>query len=405
MSFPQFMSLTPELQEQVADHCQAHELLALARTCSSLHVVALRALYFDVDISVHNLPGSFPSTRNTVDILAENPHAELGYKTQECLKRQDMFVESLKSHPSYGQWVVRLTWTYIVRWDEDTGESVSDEPLWEALKLLSMVRYLDVASIACQRELVPPPPLFPRAKHIRLVGQMSFAFVRAILLSSDPTNFVSLDLDNLQDFGQFHGGDFVTGAYLSSIPELEDDQGNPTVRHPGTMRGHLLRLQGRCTNLRRLILRSVGNDEADDERWSPKLDEERYNEWATFLNSVSLTLEYLTIEQGLEPNPTNVVHCRPQECQYGRPMDIRFLEHFLPSLSTNFWPRLRQASVYGIGSLPRSHLRNYATIEPDLVRRVSEDLSTRLGPLVLLDVQQSATKTFFYRDDGVMYHT
>lgn len=186
-----------------------------------------------------------------------------------------MFVESLKVHPEHGKLVVRFTWTYFDRWDALAEEYLDDAPLWIALQLLQTVNYLDFGVLMFYREAVPPP-LFPQ--HIRLLGEMPWAFVRAILLSSDPANFVSLDPDNLQDGGEFHGGDFGNSADLSLTPELEDDEGNPVVRHPGTMRGHLRRLEGKCRNLRRLSLRSVGNDDYRDAKWSPVIDEARYQE-------------------------------------------------------------------------------------------------------------------------------
>ncbi|PVH80062.1 hypothetical protein DL98DRAFT_588842 [Cadophora sp. DSE1049] len=405
MSFLQFMNLVPELQELVARNCEAHELLALAQTCSSLHGLAIRALYYDVDISVHNLPGYFPCFYGgTVDVLAQNPRAELGSRAQTCHKRQDMFVDALKLHPEHGQRVVRLTWTYFDRWDPVAEEFLNDEPLWVALQVLKAVKYLDFAVLTWQRELVPPPPLFPRAQHIRLLGEMSFAFVRAILLSSDPENFISLDLDNLQDYGEFHGGDFVNLADLSLIPEHEDDQGNPVVRHPGTMRGHLRRLEGRCRNLRRLSLRSVGNDDHRDAKWSQTIDEARYQEWAAFIHSTRFTLECLTIEQGLEPTQTNIGRCRPQRIHYGLPMEDRFIDHLLPTLLTGSFPKLKDLRVYGIGAPPRSEMvQAFRPKHPDIRGYVDEKLSAAFGPGVELEVREHATKRFYYHLNGATY--
>ena len=310
-----------------------------------------------------------------------------------------MFVESLKIHPEHGELVVRFTWTYFDRWDALAEEYLDDAPLWIALQLLQTVKYLDFGVLMFHREAVPPP-LFPRVQHIRLLGEMPWAFVRAILLSSDPANFVSLDLDNLQDGGEFHGGDFGNSADLSLTPELEDDEGNPVVRHPGTMRGHLRRLEGKCRNLRRLSLRSVGNDDYRDAKWSPVIDEARYQEWASFILSARFTLEYLTIEQGLEPTQTNIGRCRPHPISYGLPMEDRFINHLLPALLTGSFPRLKKLHVYGIGAPARSEMvQAFRPKHPDVRGFVEEKLLAAFGPRIELDVRESATKSFYYHHD------
>ncbi|KAH7348386.1 hypothetical protein BKA65DRAFT_259758 [Rhexocercosporidium sp. MPI-PUGE-AT-0058] len=404
MSVPQFMNLVPELQEQIAHNCQACDLLALAQTCSSLHGSAMRALYYHVDISTHNIAGIFPA--RSMFALAENPIAELPDEIDRCISRQRMFIRSMRIHPEYGARVTRLTWTYFSLCSPTNDKPISDRPTWRAFECLTSVKYVDFASMAFQRERNPPPPLFPAAEHVRLAGPMSFAFVRAILLSGQPERFVSLDLDNVLDLGQYkEGRDFAGTADLSLIPESVDSYGNSITRHPGNMRGHLRHLEGRCPRLKYLCLRSVGNDEDGDDRWAPALDEARYDEWASFITSVRASLVHLVIEQGLEPNQTGMSYCRrPIPVQYGRPMDDRFLAHLLPALLTGGFSKLKEIHVFGIGADARAEIvPRYRPKALGLCQFVYENLLAVLGQDVEIEVQENATKTFFYRLSGNTY--
>ncbi|KAG4438658.1 hypothetical protein IFR05_005839 [Cadophora sp. M221] len=403
MSFAQFMDLALELQEEVARNCEAHELSALAQTCSWLHGVAIRALYHHVDISTHNIAGLFPA-RNMFT-LAENPIADLGDEIDHCIEKQRKFFRSMKLRPEYGAGVTRLTWTYFSQCSPTNDKPISDKPVWRALQCLTSVKYLDFASIAFQRERNPPPALFPVAEHIRLVGPMSFAFVRAILFSGQAERLVSLDLDNVLDIGQYkEGKDFKSMADLSLIPESEDSDGISVTRHPGNMRGHLKYLEGRCPRLKYLCLRSVGNDQEGDCRWSPAIDEARYDEWASFITSVRSSLEHLVVEQGLEPNQSEIGRCRPQPIQLGRPMDDRFLTHLLPALLAGGFEKLKGLQVYGIGARARPEVvQSYRPKYLQLCQDIHEKLLAALGAGVDLEVREHATKSFFYHLSGNTY--
>lgn len=276
---------------------------------------------------------------------------------------------------------------------------VSEEPTWEAFKLLPNVKYLDFASLASQREHIVPPPLFPRVTHLRLLGQMSWNFLRAFTSALNPSQLISLEFDNLQDFGQMsEGEDLDWSTDLSKLRECEDTEGNPIVRHPGAMRGHLRLLAGKCSGLKSLCLRSVGNDDDRVGRWSPTLDTERYNEWALFIKSVQPTLENLTIEQGLEFDNKSTLHCRPQPLQVGRPMDARFTSTILPVLIEGYWPCLKRMTIMGIGSRPRQVVKSFLPTESTTATHMKDQLaaSAQLRN-VLLEVREVATKTFFYR--------
>ncbi|KAF8861390.1 hypothetical protein BDZ45DRAFT_740456 [Acephala macrosclerotiorum] len=141
--------------------------------------------------------------------------------------------------------------------------------------------------MAYRRERMIPKAWLPTIEHLRLVGQMSFAFTRRFLDTIDPAKLVSLEFDNLQDFGQLEDGvEYQVDNLLNHPLESEDSSGNPIIRRPGVMRGNLRLLQGRCTNLKNLSLRSVGSDHEWDSSWLAEKDEARYKEWGSFIDSV-----------------------------------------------------------------------------------------------------------------------
>ncbi|KUJ12547.1 uncharacterized protein LY89DRAFT_738323 [Mollisia scopiformis] len=304
---PRFVELPSELQDEVVRNCTPSDQLAFARTSKDCHQQTIPLLYHQVDCSVHNRPGLFPG-RHCKLVSADNPLLDDNDLRLACEHRQQLFLAALNSNDTYGH----QRGTYLVR-----------------VQLLPNVKFLDFASLAFKRQCLAPPSLFPCVTHLRLLGQMTFAVVRAFTDFTDPAQLISLEFDNLQDFGQLNENEKLPAlADLAKIRESKDKEGNSIVRHPGVMRGHLQHLEGKCSNLRSLCLRSVGNDRQLDSRWSPTIDAARYKEWATFIISVSPTLENLVIEQGVEVDDTDVLHCRPQPVQVGRPMDSGSLNTF-----------------------------------------------------------------------------
>lgn len=89
-----------------------------------------------------------------------------------------------------------------------------------------------------------------------------------------------------------------------------------------------------------------------DRNWSEKLNENRYREWAGFIDSVRSTLEILIIEQGTEPE-LNVYFCRRKPSQTGFPIYDRFLKIVLPVITQELRPVLKMTEIIGLGSQPR----------------------------------------------------
>lgn len=199
---------------------------------------------------------------------------------------------------------------------------------------------------------------------------MPYALFRWIL--AFPEKLWSLDIDNVQGWGQVSDRarpDHIGSLY--EVRETEDENLVPITRHPGPMRGHLLSLAGYCTKLRYLRITSVGQDDYPDNRWCEKREKARYNEVAQFIESVKPTLERLHLEYGTEADMappicgTEKMHWKPH---VGRPMDLRFIEHIIPTLSRGPWPWLKSMTIRGIGGAPsQTAMRKYYTPEDDAV--------------------------------------
>ncbi|MCJ1476433.1 hypothetical protein MMC13_005099 [Lambiella insularis] len=283
---------------------------------------------------------------------------------EKLLQRQRAFISTLLKKPHYGELVRWLTWTNRTLYN-DVDEQIAERNLWTALSTLRKVHTVDIVSQIWDREIDPPPPrLFPAAQTLRLGGVFSFALLRSILHGADPAQLQSLDLDNLHDLGQLcDGEDLPPGTDLSMETETFEANGTSRLRHTGPMRNHLRSLLGRCTSLRYLSLRSVGQDDAFDHYWSATKDEERYAEAAAFLASVKSTLRTFVFEQGLQPEEGIYNSCGPrQRTGFGmskavRPMDTRFVEYILPVLLEEPWPNLREVIIRGVGGRTRIEVR------------------------------------------------
>ena len=155
-----------------------------------------------MDVSCHNESGEFVLV-SIQKVAADNQERRMASKRCDDFRSwQALFIDTLTKHPEYGPYVESFTWTYFEFLDLNTDEQMSDEPMWTAFKLLGRVKFVDFISVGWQRELVAPLLLFASAEHVRLGGPMSFAFARAFLDSHDPAWLVSLEFDNVHDFGQ-----------------------------------------------------------------------------------------------------------------------------------------------------------------------------------------------------------
>ncbi|KAH6665120.1 hypothetical protein B0J14DRAFT_428689, partial [Halenospora varia] len=126
--------------------------------------------------------------------------------------------------------------------------------------------------------------------------------------------------------------------------------GIPLLRHGRPMMRHLRPLTGTMTGPRYLRIATVGQDDYLDHKYLAKLDEDRYREWAEFIDSHRNAIETLVFEHGLEPEErdTNFPHNRSGRIgrkQFGRPRDSIFMKHLLPILLNGPGPKLRKLDI------------------------------------------------------------
>jgi hypothetical protein len=237
-------------------------------------------------------------------VESNSPDRDISDEEFIALKaRQEYFVDTIIKNPKRGALVHSLAWTYHCSYEgwgyEDIGEPRMR--FWKAFGLLGKVERLDFCSFMGEGNWLVPPPLFPNAKFIRIGGRMPYAIFRALI--SSPEKIISLELDNPQGFAQIRDedededdsrdgqGDLLNGPrnYVS-LPETEDENHLPLVRHSGPMRGHLRPLIGQFTHLKHLSLHTVGQFHDSEPSWSEAREKARYSEIADFISSVSSTL-------------------------------------------------------------------------------------------------------------------
>ncbi|RFU27624.1 hypothetical protein B7463_g8701, partial [Scytalidium lignicola] len=393
MSSSIFTKLLPELQQQVMNYCGTTELIHIASTCSALHRRAISALYHTVDISCHNEPGTFKAIGGPVP--ADYYDRAWGEGERAAYqKRQNRFAATIIKHPEYGIWVECLIWSYFGSEQARNGYDVGNNHLWAAFRLLRRLRSLDLISFAWGHERYPLPSFqFSNLEQIRIGGPMSSAFLEACIGSVDPAKLVTLDFDNLHNFGQMKEREEIDSEInLSKLDEYDDPKGKPMVRHPGPMRGYLQRLEGRCISLRRLALRSAGQDYDGDFFWSDAIDEQRYKEYASFIRSVRGTLQHLVFEQGIRQeksyNPISYLGLRFSQIG-ARTMDKRFLKYILPVLVEGPWPALKMMEIFGLGGTPQPYIR-FTPPDPQIFVEAKRQLATALGQNVILIVEENS---------------
>ncbi|KAI9670053.1 MAG: hypothetical protein M1817_004533 [Caeruleum heppii] len=370
MTAPRLFALAPELQGEVLQYCRPKDLLAMCMVSRSIKAVVLPLLYRTVDLSVHNIPGE-TFVDQGFSVKADYPERHRIEHDAVIFRKQERFAITLIKHPEYGSFVRSLTWTFL---DAPCSENLArerevweDQAAWRALETLNRVYKIDIA----------------------------------ILHSVDASRLDSLELDNVVDFGQVGEGKLIpSNGYLKDYPESFHANGRPRIKHPGPMRGHLRALEQRCTALRHLCLRSVGQHSYTEADWYAPNDEERYCEWASFLRAVQPTLETFIFEQGCEASSLVVSRCqtRLSPPQSERPMDVRFIKYISPVLLNGNWPRLRKISVIGIGGRfgPRVKVsRDESDRAKEINDRVYAPLLSAFHPPVEINIEKDSQRSFF----------
>jgi hypothetical protein len=422
---PDFMSLPLELKIAVVRMCEPADIVVLgnlatrvllaiadnkaARLSSEMRSITLPILYHSVDLSCHRDRGIIKSS--LIDVEPDNPiRADKNGRVVQIIRRQLSFMHTILVHPEYAPQIKSLTWTFFNLVDNSNGGvEVKEGPLWKCFKAMRNIEILDFCSLAMWHEFHTPPPLFFSATIISLGGPMSFALATSILQSRDPALITTLELNNLQDLGQLRKGKNLAGNEdLSVLRETMYPNKTPKVRHPGPMRDHLRNLTGKCTSLRHLALRSLGDDYMSHYFWSATLDEIRYKQWAAFINSVRDTLRTFEFEQGISPQLHNQGGCGTgrgrMPLQMIRPMDERYITFIAPVLIHGPWPALNKVVIRGVGGSVQDRCAHATRID-DLGRIADSHhrLRQALEPKVLLTLEREATKTFYCRANTNYY--
>lgn len=256
-----FSALLAEIYVRIADHCENSDLINLCITSKLLNERCLRVLY------------------HHVHLVFGQPGLDYSRMLDAVRKRQQQFVFTLLRYPEYGKNVRFFKSTLCIsslNHRHSLGEDmISDEELWRAMHSLTHVQGVDIASRTDFNYRLPVPKnklpngLFQSATSVRLAGSMQYGLARSILNAINPATLKHLCLDRVQDV-------FDIGPV---VPGDRGDDGRTIAL--GVTSGLLTTLTGRCTALRTLILRRVGQGHSIH-RWHAAAEEASYIEWASF---------------------------------------------------------------------------------------------------------------------------
>lgn len=334
MATATFLGLPAEVHVAIARYCTNSDLINLCRTCKRTNERCLHVLYRHVDLQ---------GVQSDEVSAAHREDRQLS----DSYMRQQRWVRTLLSHPEYGKHVRSFNGTLLRRKSflfARSGEKmISEEELWGAMLLLTHVQSVNVGAILRFRYLASALPmnipnhLFQSATSVTLAGKMPYNLAKTILGAINPAMLKHLCLDMVQDFKSDQQG---------YSPGTRGEDGR-IVAH-GAMTGLLPILTGRCTSLRTLILRRLGQtDDLGDGDWhaAAAAEETSYVEWASFIRSVRGTVEKFTFEHSRRfirsVRSTNTV--LPFKI-----MDEKFGRLLFPTIVLGIWPCLTLIELKGV---------------------------------------------------------
>lgn len=315
-----FSTLPAEVHATIAEHCENNDLINLCLTSKLVNERCLRILY------------------RYVDLERDRDDKEVHYtRTVRTRKRQQQFVNTLLSHPEYGDYVRFLkTGQPLPSSFNCNDRLLSEEEFWHVMQSLSHVRSVEVISkpVIANGIMVPfPNNLFQSAKSVRLVGSNLYDLAKSILNTINPEMLKHLCLDMVDDdtVQQPQGGD---GRIIALRAES----------------GLLKNLTGRCTALQTLTWRTAAHGYNRD-GWYTAREIASYIAWASFIHSVQGTVENFTFELvgGLFRLPRNEIPTN-HSCPYAI-ADENFRQLILPAIISGSWPCLNTMKIRGVSSL------------------------------------------------------
>lgn len=234
-------------------------LKTLAEVSKDLHAIATSVLYSKVDLSIHHPSSHFIT--------------EGGQETVERIfGQQNLFMQQLLERPELTLQLRSFTWTMglhqlcaLPRWSQKEGKPspiLQLENIYTLFQSLHNVIHVDISGGDLHNYPYSSlPPLFSKATHIRLSGQMHYALASAILHGQNHAFLQFLSLDNLLEPGCLEGGHnfqpqydprFKSRPRLLPLEEIWPEEGSPIQVAPGEMTRLLgPALQSRCSRLHR----------------------------------------------------------------------------------------------------------------------------------------------------------
>ena len=360
-------NLPSEILFTIAEHCGRQDLLSLCLASKRTMQASIPHIYRQVDLSTHNrgavycsvneLGTNIPGPRRSDSTRCTNVPVNMVY-------RQLVFITTMLVRKEYRKYVRVLIWTFLPPTGRERESCTKKQMFWNLIPYLENVRSFDLADLSESWSSVFPRPslsegrYFPNASSVRLVGVMEPIITASILSTIDLSKLVRLELDNVQCCGKTATGNTMppppntppsrqsVAAILPRYTELmSSDWG---FVWPGLMRGLLSPLKGRCTGLKSLTLRKVGDRyprESEVVRWMNECH--LLFEWASFIRSVSGTLEEFMFDQGPrdENQARGNIRVNPV-----RLMDRLFGSVIFPVLLAGPWPRLKSMELRGVRS-------------------------------------------------------
>ena len=366
-------NLPSDILFTIAEHCGRQDLLRFCLASQRTMQASIPHIYRQVDLSTHNRGVVVCPRKELGGELGKStlgPRRERSDSTRctnvpvKMVLRQLVFLTTMLNRNEYRKYVRVLIWTFLPPIGRARDFSNEKQIFWNLMRRLENVRSFDLADLSktWSSEFPRPSPLegryFPKASSIRLVGVMEPVITASILSTIDPSKLVSLELDNVQCCGKTADG--VTMPSTPNMPPSRHSVAAILPRYkewmsrdsgivwPGLMRGLLSPLKGRCTGLKSLTLRKVGDrysGETDVVRWMNECH--LLHEWASFIRSVSGTLEEFVFDQGPrnEKLPRENIRVSPV-----RLMDRLFGSTIFPVLLAGPWPRLKSMELRGVRS-------------------------------------------------------
>ena len=264
------MSLNQNLLAKVADeiwvsilaHLPKSSLLKTSRTSKRLRTLSIPLLYNEVDMSLHDHE---PYKLNFADNGTSQPWTTYGPSEddiQRTLKKQCRLILQLLRRREYGAYVRSFRWTMgleihhrlLPRWLEGGSFQWDSDQVYKVFSLLDQTLSVDIGGGTIHN--YPPllvGSLFPRARNIRLRGNLHYKLAWDILSGENKAALTSLSLHDLQAGGMFSPGeDFPLEMNNHADPSCLIPRWENTGRPKGYQSGREEDLTGPA-NMRRLL--------------------------------------------------------------------------------------------------------------------------------------------------------